>query len=74
VVGGGGWKKVGGPGVTPAAQLNWIDDGKADYDPAILLLLEELCKGGCFRGDLECGFGNRDLENAMASPVLEVKG
>jgi hypothetical protein len=40
----------------------------------ILLLREELCKGGCFRGDLECGFGNRDLENAIASPVLEVKG
>ena len=38
----------------------------------ILLLREELCKGGCFRGDLECGFGNRDLEDA--SPVLEVKG
>jgi hypothetical protein len=33
-VGGGGWKKVGGPVVTAAAQLNWIDDGKADYDPA----------------------------------------
>ena len=33
-VGSGGWKKVGVPAVTAAAQLNWIDDGKADYDPA----------------------------------------
>jgi hypothetical protein len=34
--GSGGWKKVGGPAATTtvSAQLNWIDNGLADYDPA----------------------------------------
>jgi hypothetical protein len=34
--GSGGWKKVGGPAAATAvaAQLNWIDNGLADYDPA----------------------------------------
>jgi len=41
VASGGGWKKVGGTmatATTTAAaamgELNWINDGEADYDPA----------------------------------------